>query len=454
MKLRSWQLDCVQSAKRAFITGHKSYLALATPGAGKTVMAAFFAKSLLDNDLIDHVICFAPSKSVTASIAQTFSSALGRGMDGIIGDVGAVYTYQYLAMNNTKKWKILSSHRVLIVFDEIHHAGGAVEALANCWGREILTKLKENATFILSMTGTPWRSDNTPVTLARYIEPDSRIACDFTYGLTQAVRDGVCRVPEVCLFDNSSLKVGDKNYLSITDALENSDIRYADLLENTVALHYMLKQAVEKLGMVRLTHADAAGVVVAKSIEHAHQILKILRRKYQQTAVLVTYQELNPEEIIERFRHDKTQWIVSISMVSEGTDIPRLRMCVHLSTVRTELFFRQVLGRVLRTMPDVSNKKGWLYTLAEPRLLEFAERIQLDLPEHKCKLVTTMGIEEASEKKLPIALSSMSEGQPKSAGLELELLDKNNSLSDVTFDTTPLLFKLDGQFRYEVFSIF
>lgn len=454
MNLRPWQLDCMQSAKKSFLSGQKNFLSLATPGAGKTVMAAALAKSLLDDGLIDYVICFAPSKSVTMAIAETFTNVLNRGMDGVMGDVGAVYTYQFLAMNSSKNWQILRNHRVLLVFDEIHHAGGAVEALANAWGREILTKLRDNATFILSMTGTPWRSDNAPVTLARYIEPESRIACDYTYGLTQAVRDGVCRVPEICLFDNSSLTVGDEHYSSITDALENSNIRYADILENTDALHFMLKQSVEKLEMASLTHSNAAGVVVAKSIEHAHQILNILRQKYQQSAVLVTYQEHNPEEIIERFRHDTTQWIVSISMVSEGTDIPRLRLCVHLSTIRTELFFRQVLGRVLRVMPRVSNKKGWLYTLAEPRLLEFAERIQRDLPEHRCKLVTMMEIEEEPDRSTPIKTPPISEGQAKSTGLELELLDKNNTMFDVTVDATPLLFKLDGQFRREVFSIF
>lgn len=69
-------------------------------------------------------------------------------------------------------------------------------------------------------------------------------------------------------------------------------------------------------------------------------------------------------------------------MISEGTDIPRLQVCCHLSRIRTELHFRQVLGRILRRQagepPEVG---GWLYVLAESSLTEFARRINDDLPE-------------------------------------------------------------------------
>jgi superfamily II DNA or RNA helicase len=69
-------------------------------------------------------------------------------------------------------------------------------------------------------------------------------------------------------------------------------------------------------------------------------------------------------------------------MISEGTDIPRLQVCCHLSRIRTELHFRQVLGRILRRQAGESSEiGGWLYILAEPSLAEFARRIGEDLPE-------------------------------------------------------------------------
>lgn len=67
-------------------------------------------------------------------------------------------------------------------------------------------------------------------------------------------------------------------------------------------------------------------------------------------------------------------------MISEGIDLPRLQVCCHLSHVKTELYFRQVLGRILR-MDKSPNKDAWLYTFAEPRLSEFAHRIQQEIPD-------------------------------------------------------------------------
>lgn len=52
----------------------------------------------------------------------------------------------------------------------------------------------------------------------------------------------------------------------------------------------------------------------------------------------------------------------------------------NMHRVRTELYFRQVLGRVLRRTSDI-DEQAWLFMLAEPTLKGFAERIAEDLPE-------------------------------------------------------------------------
>ena len=43
------------------------------------------------------------------------------------------------------------------------------------------------------------------------------------------------------------------------------------------------------------------------------------------------------------FTDSDAPWIVSVGMISEGTNVPRLRVCCHLTRVKTELYFRQVL---------------------------------------------------------------------------------------------------------------
>lgn len=87
-----------------------------------------------------------------------------------------------------------------------------------------------------------------------------------------------------------------------------------------------------------------------------------------------------PSEIIDSYRKQDTEWIVSVGMVSEGTDIPRLQVCCYLSHVRTEMYYRQVLGRILRINSSV-NQEAWFFTFAEPNLVKYANRIQSDLPD-------------------------------------------------------------------------
>ena len=66
-------------------------------------------------------------------------------------------------------------------------------------------------------------------------------------------------------------------------------------------------------------------------------------------------------------------------MISEGTDIPRLQVCCSLTDVTTELYFRQILGRIIRMTKDQSDIAN-MYMLAEPNLVEFAERLNKAIP--------------------------------------------------------------------------
>ena len=78
-------------------------------------------------------------------------------------------------------------------------------------------------------------------------------------------------------------------------------------------------------------------------------------------------------------------------MISEGTNIPRLRVCCYLSLVTTELYFRQVLGRVLRAQNN-DREMGYFITPAHPRLLEFASRVAEEVPH--CAVLNSSNIDD------------------------------------------------------------
>ncbi|MGR5160013.1 DEAD/DEAH box helicase [Vibrio owensii] len=395
--LRQWQTECAAKAIQKFRAKHQHFFCQATPGAGKTVLAATVASKLLRDDLIDLVLCFSPSLTVADGIKRTFSQTLNCTFNGGLGSIGQSLTYQSIQFLNEEFWQTLRNYRVFVVFDEIHHCSGSEYEKANVWGQQILTKIQGLATYTLALSGTPWRSDALPIVMAQYSDPDGQIMVDYQYTLKQAIADHVCRAPRIVLVDNEHLSVTNdgkaESFSSILEMLKQTKASYQSVIHNQKAMEYLLGLGCRKLAEIRTQNQDAGGLVVASSVQHAHEIKKILLQKYQQTVSIVTYRHEEPLAEIERYRKDSTQWIVSVGMISEGTDIPRLQVCCHMSSVKTELYFRQVLGRILR-VNHATNQQAWLFTFAEQSLIDFAERIEQDIPE-SCmfaKVENTIGI--------------------------------------------------------------
>jgi superfamily II DNA or RNA helicase len=382
--LREWQKECAEEALEKYQSGSSHFLCLASPGAGKTMMAAEVAKRMLELDLVDLIICFAPSSAVVSSIESTFTHILGRNFNGGLGAVGAAYTYHSLLYSDKSFWDSLQLYRVFVIFDEIHHCSGDSLDNANMWGGEILALVQQCASYTLALTGTPWRTDNTPIVLSHYTDPDGEICCDYVYGLNEAIVDGVCRKPKIVLINSNNLVFSSegtvKNFGSIADFLSETFASYQSIIWHPEAMKYVLKAGCEKLREIRKINSDAGGLVVASSVEHAYQLLSILEIEFAQTATIVTYHDRDALTKIAHYRQATTEWIVSVGMISEGTDIPRLQVCCHLSTVKTELYFRQVLGRILRVNQS-KNQEAWLFTMATDELTLFANRLVEDLPD-------------------------------------------------------------------------
>ncbi|MBK4602280.1 DEAD/DEAH box helicase family protein, partial [Enterobacter cloacae] len=382
--LREWQKECSEAALEKYQSGSPHFLCLASPGAGKTVMAAEVARKMLELKLVDLILCFAPSSVVVASIESTFSHILQRNFNGGLGAVGAAYTYHSLMYFDKSFWKSLQMHRVLVIFDEIHHCSGDSLDNANVWGGEILSQVQQCASYSLALTGTPWRTDSTPIVLSNYTDPDGEICCDYVYGLHEAIVDGVCRKPKIALINSNNLVYSSKDNVqffgSITDFLSETVASYQSIIWHPEAMKYVLEAGCKKLNEIRKVNSDAGGLVVASSVEHAYKLLNILEKEFDQTAIIVTYHDRDALAKIGYYRQSTTEWIVSVGMISEGTDIPRLQVCCHLSSVKTELYFRQVLGRILRVNQS-ENQEAWLFTMATNELTLFSNRLAEDLPE-------------------------------------------------------------------------
>ncbi|WP_321529018.1 DEAD/DEAH box helicase family protein [Sedimenticola selenatireducens] len=386
MKLRRWQDMCIAQAYKQYRARQTHFLCLATPGAGKTIMASTLAKRLFDQDMIDLVICFSPSVIVATDFKSELEQQITARIDGLIGSKGCSLTYQSMLSLPDTFWGLLSEHRTFVIFDEIHHCAGQSPEHANAWGEKIISRIQGQATYTLALTGTPWRSDAVPIVLSRYRGPDRRIHCDYQYGLAKAVRDGVCRPPHITIIDNDQIVVrqgqATNNYISFEELLQQSGCSYENLIKNDALMRYMISQADQKLSELRVATPNAGGLIVAGSVDHARQIHTLLRQEFNEEADIATYQEENALEVIRYYKYSAAKWIISVGMISEGTNIPRLQVCCHLTRIKTELCFRQILGRILRATWN-SAEKGFLYMPAEPTLVKYARRVAEDIPAHQ-----------------------------------------------------------------------
>ena len=416
--LRTWQQECSERALKKYRNKQHHFFCQATPGAGKTVLAATIASKLLKDSMVDFVLCFSPSLTISDGIKRTFSKVLNCTFNGGLGSIGQSLTYQSIQFLNEDFWQTLRNYRVFVVFDEIHHCSGSEIENANVWGQQVLTKIQGLATYTLAMSGTPWRSDALPIVMSEYGTPDGQLLVDYQYTLKQAISDQVCKSPNLVLVDNEHLSVTNdekvESFSSILEMIKQTKTSYQSVIHNQEAMEYLIGLGCKKLAEVRTQSPNAGGLVVASSVQHAQTVKKILSQKYAQTVSIVTYRHEEPLAEIERYRQSDDQWIVSVGMISEGTDIPRLQVCCHMSSVKTELYFRQVLGRTLRVNGRI-NQKAWLFTFAEQNLIKFSERIEQDVPNSCLFVDMEQPIEpdfpnqsnhlNAKQTKLPIKLS-------------------------------------------------
>lgn len=459
MQLRRWQIRCIDSAINHFANGNSHFLCLATPGAGKTLMAAELTRLLFEQSTIDLVICLSPSSIVSKDFKEELEQQCNKRLDGAMGSYGCSLTYQAMLSLDDSFWGLLNEYRVFVIFDEIHHCAGLKRSKSNAWGEKVISEIQGKAEYTLALTGTPWRSDSIPIVLSTYCEND-RIQCNYSYGLSSAIVDRVCRIPQLIIIDNDkiSFRHGDqsKEYSSIKNLFSHENCSYQSMIENEALMEYLISQADRKLNQIRKIKPNAGGLIVASSVAHAERINAILSDNLNENAHIATYQEDNPVSIIQNYKHSNTKWIISVGMISEGTNIPRLQVCCHLTRVKTELYFRQILGRVLRNNGS-PEERGYMFLPAEPSLVEFANRIAEDVPEEQVVKFNQLP-NPITDQKYRASHSSISENLLYKPTIDLEdsceyTLQEYQPCESKLSKSYATSLDLFGKFEHEVLSL-
>jgi len=168
--LRAWQR---RALTKYLSSSPRDFLAVATPGAGKTTFALRVASELLRDRTVDQITVVAPTEHLKhqwAESAQRSGLALDSRFSNSTGQTssdyhGVVLTYAQVASHPSKHRVRTEGRKTLVILDEIHHGGDA-----KSWG-DAIREAFGDATRRLALTGTPFRSDDSAIPFVEY-EPD------------------------------------------------------------------------------------------------------------------------------------------------------------------------------------------------------------------------------------------------------------------------------------------
>ncbi|WP_439117388.1 DEAD/DEAH box helicase [Nocardioides abyssi] len=420
----------------------RDFLAVATPGAGKTTFALSVAAELLGRRIVDRIIVVAPTEHLKLQWAEAAARAgipidptYAAGKGKTSGDyVGVAVTYAGVAVNPLAMRIRAERFKTLVILDEVHHAGDALS-----WG-EGVREAFEPAARRLALTGTPFRSDINPIPFVTYAPgPDGvpRSVADYTYGYAHALADHVVRPVLFMAYsgdmtwrtragDEVSARLGEP----LTKDLTNQALRTA-LDPQGSWMPSVLAAADKRLSEVRRHVPDAGGLVIATDQDSARAYAKLLKQISGESPTVVLSDEKLASKKISAFTDSDARWMVAVRMVSEGVDVPRLAVGVYATTTSTPLFFAQAVGRFVRARARGETASVFLPSV--PSLLGFASEMEVERDHVLGRKVTDEGDIFAAEDEL---LARANESESASAELEMsfEALGSEARFDRVLFD--------------------
>lgn len=325
--LRGWQR---RALVRYLAAKPRDFLAVATPGSGKTRFALRIATELLADGTVDKITVVVPTEHLKVQWAQSATS-FGLSLDPRFSNSdsqtsseyhGVVVTYAQVASHPTRHRVRTENHRTLVIFDEIHHAGDA-----KSWG-EAVREAFDDATRRLSLTGTPFRSDDSPIPFINY-EPDGagyqRSQADHTYGYSEALADGVVR-PVVFMAYSGEARwrdsAGEEHAARLGEPLSAEQTARAwrtTLDPNGEWIPAVLRAAHARLLQKRKGGmTDAGAMIIATDQKAARAYAKLLTQITGSEPTVVLSDDPKSSDRIAQFSASTSEWMVAVRMVSEG----------------------------------------------------------------------------------------------------------------------------------------
>ncbi|MEH3139094.1 MAG: DEAD/DEAH box helicase [Mycobacterium kyogaense] len=433
--LRGWQ----RRALVKYLSAQpRDFLAVATPGSGKTTFALRIVAELLAQGTVEAVTIVVPTEHLKVQWAQA-AARQGIALDPKFSNSnsqtsseyhGVVVTYAQVASHPSRHRVRTENRKTLVVFDEIHHGGDA-----KSWG-DAIREAFDDATRRLSLTGTPFRSDDSAIPFVTYeTGPDGfqRSKADHTYGYSDALTDGVVRPVMFMAYSGEARwrdSAGEEHAARLGEPLTAEQTARAWKTALNPAGQWMpavIAAADTRLRGLRQHVPDAGGMIIASDQTAARAYADLLLKITGEAPTVVLSDDKGASDRISQYAADTSRWLVAVRMVSEGVDVPRLAVGVYATSASTPLFFAQAIGRFVRSRRP--GETASIFLPSVPNLLMLASEM-----EAQRNHVLGKPHRETEDDPLDAELAEQKRDEPDDNEGKIEYLGADAELDQVIFD--------------------
>lgn len=324
MQLRPYQQDCVDQTLENLLSGKNALIWIPT-GGGKTEIFFEICRRFVESR---------PDATVAIILNRVLLlDQTVKRIEKIFKDVGIVCgslnkkDYQQITVGTIGSMKDMSFD--LVVLDECHRSSEKEDSLYR--------RFLNNQKTVLGVSATPWRYDG-------YIYGEGKRWPEVTYKkpLREMLDEGWLVTPIIRKskeeFDLSGVKT------------RLGDYEQGELSKRVSDERKVSKQVTDALEKA-YDRKSIAWICV--NIDHANMVRNELFKR-DESSVIIHSEKSNKEVISDKelFSSGFVRHAVSVMMLSEGFDAPRIDCVVMMRPTKSSSLWLQAAGRALRTFPD------------------------------------------------------------------------------------------------------
>lgn len=342
------QVEFITNLKKMYANGIDRALLLSSTGTGKTYASAFAMREIGFRKVLFLVHRNQIAKQALKSYRKVFGNSVTMGMvSGTLNRMEYDKDYIFATIQTISKDEILrrfdKKHFDAIIYDEAHHtSAGSYKKVMEYF----MPKLS------LGMTATPDKRDDNLEGRNIYEIFNHNIAYEIR--LQQAMQeDLLCPFHYMGITD---LEIVDDNLINGIGKKKGNDEELSNFryLTSDIRVDYILEQA----RYYGFSGERVKGLMFCSRIDEAKELSRKFNERGLRTVVLSGQDsEQIREDAIERLVMDEEDatldmqpldYILSVDIFSEGTDIVEVNQVIMLRPTQSPIVFIQQLGRGLR----------------------------------------------------------------------------------------------------------